>query len=103
MQGKLQGPSINFDHKTEKPHGNLLEVLVRAVVTLASMTTNSDCTSLGGMALNAHIPLVRTLTLDRPLDALPSSQLVSNEKNLRFTWPAVPALRSSMLAYTNGT
>lgn len=87
---------VSIDNrKAEKSDGNLLEVLVHAALTLASMKTDPDYTSLGGMALNAYIPLVRTLMLDVPFDGLPSSRWFSNPNNLNFTWPAVPALGSS--------
>jgi len=78
-----------------KADGNLLEVLVHASLTLASMkTTPGDHNKyLSGVHLKSFIPLVRTLMLDQHLQGLPPVPQVFND--LVFEWPTVPALGGS--------
>ncbi|CAB9509113.1 expressed unknown protein [Seminavis robusta] len=78
-----------------KADGNLLEVLVYASLTLASMkTTPGDHNKyLSGVHLKNFIPLVRTLMLDQYLQGLPPAPQVFND--LVFEWPTVPALGGS--------
>ena len=81
--------------KAEKADGDLLEVLVHASFTLASMKTSSGNNNeyLTGMCLKKFIPLVRALMLDQCLDKLPPVPRLFNE--LDFDWPLVPALGGS--------
>jgi len=81
--------------KAEKSDGDLLEVLVHASLTLASMKTSSGNNNeyLAGMDLKGVIPLVRALMLDQCLGKLPPVPRLFNE--LVFDWPVVPALGGS--------
>jgi len=79
--------------KAEKSDGDLLEALVHASLTLASMKVAPDRTKpefLTGMDLKSYIPLVRELMLDRDLTMLPP--VPDAFKSLNFEWPTVPAL-----------
>eukprot|EP00980_Cylindrotheca_fusiformis_P019011 scaffold6381_cov99-Cylindrotheca_fusiformis.AAC.1 len=81
--------------KASQNDGNLLEVLVHASMTLASMKTGlpSNRMYLGGMSLGDFLPLTRKLMLEDYIYELPSFPVLFHELN--FDWPAVPALGSS--------
>lgn len=80
--------------KADKADGALLEVLVHASLTLASMkVTPGDQAFLGGVHLKNFIPLVRALMLDGYLGKLPPVPEIFD--NLLFKWPTVPALSGS--------
>ena len=91
-------PKINSENLfAEKQDGNLLEVLVHASFTLASMKTTSKDSSiyLDGMALQEFAPLVRRLMLGGQLDALPTVPEIFKTRIQGFDWPRVPALGGS--------
>lgn len=83
------------NEKAEKLDGDLLEVLVHASLTLASMKVDLEGHGfLSGMNLKDFIPLVRRLMLPGYLDGLPLAPNLFDDL-IGFDWPIVPALGSS--------
>ena len=79
-----------------KKDGDLLEVLVHASFTLASMKmSNDDGLSLPGVALKEFAPLVRRLMMRGKLNALPQTPLLFESMIKGFDWPRMPALGGS--------
>ena len=79
-----------------KRNGDLLEVLVHASFTLASMKmSNDDGCSLPGVALKEFVPLVRRLMMRGKLNALPQTPPLFESMIKGFDWPTMPALGGS--------
>ena len=88
-------PTVSTENASAlKADGNLLEVLVLASLTLASLKTGKSTTNsteyLPGMALDKYLPLVNKLMSDSPLHELPQRPAFFD--NIAFDWPLVPAL-----------
>ena len=95
-KGDFISKASTANPKAEKCDGDLLEVLVHASLTLASMRTGVDNDKfLVGMNLKEFIPLVRSLMLPGYLGVLPDTPNLFD--NLKFSWPVVPALGGSNL------
>lgn len=82
--------------KVNQSDGNLLEALVHASLTLASLKT--DCiagTFLGGVPLKNFLSLVSKLMKNGDFDPTIKDQAVLNETALEYDWFTVPALGGS--------
>ena len=93
-------PRVNNANADEqKLDGDLLEVLVHASLTLASMRMKSEEKWLPGVPLLEFIPLVRQLMLSGSdyLDTLPSPSPFLEQIRVAWSWPLVPALSGSPL------
>ncbi|CAB9528795.1 expressed unknown protein [Seminavis robusta] len=78
----------------QKMNGDILEVLVHASVTLASMKMGSgDKDYLPGVPLLEFLPLVRRLMLPGHLRELPKKGDFFD--SIKFDWPLVPGLGGS--------
>ena len=88
-------PKATFTNsEAVKANGDLLEVLVHASLTLASMKPcTNDNQYLPGVLLDEYIPLVRRLMSDPFFQSLPQQPALFEQIN--FDWPTVPALGGS--------
>ena len=86
--------ALCVNQQAQKANGDLLEVLVHASLTLASMKTSAEENKyLAGVPLKEYLPLVRRLMLPGKLDCIPGPPDIFDDLNV--DWITIPALGGS--------